>query len=155
MISPNICTIHAVLHGWLLIIILRPISRVSLQGTDWDLKIFDRDNQIGTDDGICCTYTKQSSWNKIQITLLLSSFTICEIEIYFTQVIQAHFIRIKLPTDYTDLRNGNPFSKVNMLKGLNIAKVKIVIYVIYGPIWRENSEHTLANICLRNFYPSG
>lgn len=42
MISPNICTIHAVLHGWMLIIISRPISKVFLQGTDWDPKIFDR-----------------------------------------------------------------------------------------------------------------
>lgn len=54
MISPNICTIHAVLHGWLPIIILRSISKVSLQGTDWDSKTFDRDNRTGEDDGICC-----------------------------------------------------------------------------------------------------
>lgn len=54
IISPNIRATHAVLHGWLLIITLRPISQVSLQGTDWDSKIFDRDNRIGKDDGICC-----------------------------------------------------------------------------------------------------
>ena len=38
MVSPHICTIHAVLHGWLLVIILKPTNKVSLQGTDWDLK---------------------------------------------------------------------------------------------------------------------
>lgn len=35
-----------------------------------------------------------------------------------------------------------------MLKGVNSVKLKIVIYVISGYMWKEKREQMLANICL-------
>lgn len=42
-ISQNICTRHAVLHGWLVLIRWRPVGEASLQGTD-GFRHSDRDN---------------------------------------------------------------------------------------------------------------
>lgn len=60
MISQNICTRHAVLHGWPQIISLRPLSKVSLWGID-EFRYLDRDNRIGRMMGFAATKLSKTS----------------------------------------------------------------------------------------------